>query len=340
MTHPVISLALELIRIPSPSGEEHAVLSFLERLAEERGFVVTRIPVDNPRYRSGRYDLLIAPEHRDTPIVLTTHVDVVPGGPEPRVAEGRLYGRGACDTKGIAAAMFRALGELCDAGHRNTSLLLVVGEETDSDGAKAAAATLSPRAFFINGEPTENRFVRVQRGLCMVEVSCSGISCHSGYPEEGHSAVHDLIAVLADILKEPWPRDPIVGETLVNVGKIEGGKAANVLADKASAVIMVRVATDAASILDRLVQIIAGRGTMHVLTASDPQHLHVPDGAPECNVGYGSDVAHLRPLGVPLMYGPGSILQAHTDNEWVAVDEVIEAVAVYREICEGLAREC
>jgi acetylornithine deacetylase len=336
MSHPVIDLALDLIRIPSPSGEEHGVLSYLEQLAEDRGFVVTKIPVENPRYRAGRYDLLIAPEHRETPIVLTTHVDVVPGGPEPRVSEERLYGRGACDTKGIAAAMFCALGELCVAGHRDTSLLFVVGEETDSDGAKAAAAALTPRSFIINGEPTENRFVRVQRGLCMVELSCSGVSCHSGYPEEGHSAVHDLIAVLADILNEPWPGDPNVGETLVNVGKIAGGKAANVLADAASAVIMVRVATDVVSILERIGQIIAGRATIRVLTASDPQYLHVPAGAPECNVGYGSDVAHLRPLGVPLMYGPGSILQAHTDDEWVMVHELIAAVGVYRDICAGL----
>lgn len=339
MTAPVIDLALNLLNIPSPSGQEHQVQAYLEQLARERGFVVVRIPVDNPRYEPGRYNLLISPDERDTPILLTTHVDVVPGGPQVGVSDGRLYGRGACDTKGIAAAMFCAFVDLCAAGHRDTSLLFVVGEETDSDGAKAAAAALKPRSYFINGEPTENRFVRVQRGVSMIELSCEGVSCHSGYPELGHSAVHDLLPVLADILNEPWPSDPVVGDTLINIGKIEGGKAANILADHASALIMVRIATNSNALLERFYKIVNGRAHMRVLTASDPQHLYVPPGAPECNVGYGSDIAHLRPLGIPLMYGPGSIFQAHTEDEWIEIDDLLAAQQVYRDICVKLAGE-
>lgn len=337
MNAPVIDLALNLLSIPSPSGREHEVLAFLETISRERGFAVSRIPVENPRYESGRYNLLIAPDGRETPILLTTHVDVVPGGPPVAVSEGRLSGRGACDTKGIIAAMFCAFVDLCASGHRDTSLLFVVGEETDSDGAKAAASALTARRYFINGEPTENRFVRVQRGVSMIELSCAGVSCHSGYPEQGHSAVHDLVPVLADILNYPWPSDPVVGDTLVNIGRIEGGKAANMLADHASALIMARIATSADDFLERLSTIVGDRVTMRVLTASDPQHLFVPEGAAECNVGYGSDIAHLRPLGTPLMYGPGSILHAHTDDEWVGIDDLIAAQRVYREICVRLA---
>lgn len=339
MDAPVVDLALNLLNIPSPSGKEHEILAYLERISREHGFFVSRIPVFNPRYESGRYDLLIAPDERDTPILLTTHVDVVPGGPRVLLSEGRLYGRGACDTKGIAAAMFCAFVELCASGHRDTSLLFVVGEETDSDGAKAAASELKPRCYVINGEPTENRFVRVQRGVSMIELSCEGSACHSGYPERGHSAVHDLVPVLADILNEPWPSDPVVGDTLVNIGKIDGGKAANMLADRASALIMARIATNANGFLEQFSALIRGRAQLKVLTASDPQHLYVPEGAPECNVGYGSDIAHLRPLGTPLMYGPGSIFQAHTDDEWVNIDEVVAAQAVYLQICEQLAGE-
>jgi acetylornithine deacetylase len=326
-------LALKLVQIPSATGDEPAVLAYLEDLAKLHCFTAERIPVDQTRY-----NLHIYPTNSQTSLLLTTHIDTVPGGPTAEIRADRLIGRGACDAKGIAAAMFCALVDLVNAGHRDTSLLLVVGEETNSDGAQAASHHLARRRFFINGEPTENQFVRAQRGVVSGTVRCIGHACHSGYPHLGHSATHDLIAILSQLLATSWPSDPLVGETLVNVGTVSGGSAANVLAERAEAALMIRVATRAEEIVRQLGAIVSPRGELLIKSASDPQHLHVPTGEKECVVGYGSDIAHLRPLGTPLMYGPGSISQAHTISEWVSLTELADARTKYRDICLKLSQ--
>ncbi|MBN2360762.1 MAG: M20/M25/M40 family metallo-hydrolase [Deltaproteobacteria bacterium] len=332
MSRPVntAELARSWVAIPSPSGAERAVLAAIEQVAQSCGLSVRRIAVD-----SERYDLLLGSEQPPR-VLLTTHVDTVPGGPPPTLAGGVLGGRGACDAKGIAAAMLGALCDLRDRGTDRVALLLVVGEETTSDGARAAAGAMSPVAYLVNGEPTELRFVSAQRGALAFKLVAQGVACHSGYPELGRSAIHALLDALHRLRLEPWPGDPEIGATLLNVGSVGGGTAPNALADRAWAELMMRPAIAAAAVEGRVRELTGDAIEVEVRTRSDPQRFFVPPGRPAIVVGYSSDVAHLRPLGTPLMVGPGSIHVAHTDREQVSVAELEQARRLYAELCGEL----
>lgn len=326
-------LTLDLVKIPSVSGSEFAVLTALEKLAARHQLTAQRIAVDDRRY-----DLLLGCG-QPARVLLTTHVDTVPGGPPPRLSDGVLHGRGACDAKGIAAAMFGALCDLRDRGEQRVALLLVVGEETSSDGARAAAKALPPVAYFVNGEPTELKFVKAQRGALAFRLAAQGAACHSGYPELGRSAIHALIDALDKLRHEAWPADPEIGPTLLNVGVIGGGSAPNVLAAAAFAEVMMRPATAVAAIEGRVRELVGDQVDIEVRTRSDPQRLLVPAGRDPVVVGYASDVAHLRPLGTPLMVGPGTIHVAHTDREQVALSELEQARRLYSELCRELLHQ-
>ncbi len=326
-TPQLADLALSLVRIPSESGHEAEVARFIESLAVSHGFVCEHILVEE-----NRWNLLIT-TGRYPQTLLTTHIDTVPGGPEPRIENGILWGRGSCDAKGIAAAMFCALCDLRSAGRQDIGLLLVVGEETRSDGAKVAAKKLAPVKRFINGEPTELQFVSGQKGVLKFTLSATGKCAHSGYPELGHSAIHTLLDVLQKLLTEPWPCDPRLGKTLVNVGVIEGGIAANVTAPSAGAQIIMRLAASAEQTEARVRSMLPPNVAMEIDSISHPQVLNVPPGEKSIVVGYGSDVPHLRPLGEPLMYGPGTIHLAHTDHEHVSLTDLETARQKYVKIC-------
>lgn len=325
------AFAHELISIPSPSGAEVEVLQRLESWAAERDLGCRRVAVDERRY-----NLLIGGGAR-IHTLLSTHVDTVPGGSAPVLEGDVLRGRGSCDAKGIAAAMLGALCDLRAAGQAGVAVLLVVGEETSSDGAKAAARALDPVRYIVNGEPTELQLVRAQRGLYAARLSARGQACHSAYPELGHSALHALLDALGRMRAHPWPRDPELGETLVNVGTIGGGSASNVLAEEAWAEIVMRLVGGVDAVAAQVASLIGPEVQVDVHTMSDPQRLFVPAGRPSVVVGFGSDVAHLRPLGMPLMVGPGSIHDAHTEHEQVRLDDLRAARQLYVELVVELA---
>ena len=324
------ALARELMLIPSVSGREQALIRFVDDLARSWGFVTEHIPVDT----QGRSNLLLrqsVPPH----VLLSTHLDVVPGGKAPHDDGTFLYGRGSCDAKGIAAAMLCALHDLKQAAIEHVGLLLVVGEETHSDGAKAAAQQLDPVELLVNGEPTQLRFVRAQRGALAFDLSARGESCHSGYPELGHSALHTLLDVLQKIRDFKWPDDPVLGQSLVNIGFIAGGRAANVLADQAQAQVMMRLARPLDEIKTLLAALIPQDVDMQIRTESDPQFLWLPEGQQDCVAGFASDIAHLRPIARKMaMIGPGRIHDAHSEHECVAIADLDKARRLYFDLCQ------
>jgi acetylornithine deacetylase len=307
--------------IPSPTGDEDGILLRVEDDLRESGWDPRRIPVDG-----SRFDLLAGPPTGR--LVFTTHLDVVPPHIPPRRDGGVLRGRGVVDAKGIAVSLLAAASRLRDAGE-SVSLLYVVGEETDSDGARAAVSAGLCYDYVMNGEPTGNVFASYQKGTLRVAVRTSGVSCHSGYPEHGVSAIDRLIDVLNDVRQEPWPSSPPRGSTTVNIGSIEGGVADNVLAPEACARLMFRTTGPCDDVLDELTHVVRGRAVIEPGKASNPLELYVPPGYPNAPVAFGSDLPYLRAIGVPMMLGPGSILSAHGDNEQVTVTELKEAVDLY-----------
>jgi len=318
-----------LMSIPSLSGSEGKVGEFLETHLASLGYNVERQNVTHDRFNV----IAFAGEPH---VMLCTHIDTVP--PVLPIGEDNdyLYGRGACDTKGIIAAMLEAGDRLRRDGVTNFGYLFVVAEETDSTGAKAANTLKWDTKYTIVGEPTENYLARAQKGSMMANLTVRGRAAHSGYPEQGISAIDNLLKVLADVQNEDWGNDPVLGKGMVNIGFLQGGERANIVAAHATASIMIRIVTPHVQVEEKMRKIAANRATMDVLSASDPQVLHVVDGFPTTVVSFGSDVPHLENLGKRLLVGPGSILDAHGVDEKISKKELMEGVDLYERLVRQL----
>lgn len=323
----VTKLTLELCQIPSTTGQEHAVTNYVANLLKQKGYEIKLQEVSHLRHN------LLATRPGVTPkILLTTHLDTVPPHIPPTLESGILRGRGVCDAKGIMAAMICAAQNLPEVG-----LLFLVGEETNSDGAKAAAQGFAPPvSYFINGEPTDLKVASAMKGALAFELSTSGKTGHSAYPETGHSAIHQLIHDLHTLLHHPWPDSPQFGLTTLNIGKIEGGRAANVIADHALATCVMRTTVDYKILQKEIASLLTKNTEMRVLTASSPVLFEPVAGFETCVVRFGSDVPHLKSIGTPILLGPGSILDAHTAHEQISVSDLEKAVSTYEKLCQQL----
>jgi acetylornithine deacetylase len=323
-------LTKQLMSIPSVSGAEGKVGEFLESHLGSLGYRVERQNVTQDRFN------VIAFAGDDPHVMLCTHIDTVPPVLPIREDDDYLYGRGACDTKGIIAAMLEAGARLRHDGKTNFGYLFVVAEETDSSGAKAANTLKWNTKYTIVGEPTENQLARAQKGSMMANLTVKGRAAHSGYPERGISAIDNLLKVLADVQNEDWGNDAVLGKGTVNIGYLQGGERANIVAAHATASIMIRLVTPRVEVEEKIRKIAANRATMEVLSASDPQILHVVDGFPTTVVSFGSDVPHLENLGKRLLVGPGSILDAHSADEKISKRELMEGVDLYERLVRQL----
>jgi acetylornithine deacetylase len=325
----VVELATELLAIPSLSGHEHAVTDFVHDVLAARGWDVRTQPVS-----SGRVNLWAT--HGQGQVTLSTHLDTVPAFFPPRRENGKLYGRGACDAKGILAAMLCAADGLAKDGEKRIDLLFVVGEEARSDGARAAARLPATSRWLVNGEPTESKLVSASKGSLRLILRTEGQEAHSAYPERGRSAVHAMIALLAELRALRLPSDPVLGDTTLNIGTIHGGTAANVLAGACEVEIMIRLVDDAEDVKKEIARLAGGRAEIEWGSYIPTQKYHVIEGFPTTTVAYTSDVPILARWGTPLMYGPGSIHHAHTEAEHVSIEELRSAVDAYARIARTL----
>ncbi|HEX9564259.1 MAG TPA: M20/M25/M40 family metallo-hydrolase [Gemmatimonadaceae bacterium] len=324
---PVTSIARELMAIDSTTGLEGAVIDAMERLLAGRGWPVFRIPVAPAR------ECLLARSEPDPDVTFSTHLDTVPPFIAPMLSGDRLSGRGACDAKGIAAAMVEAAGILRDRGER-VALLFVVGEETTHDGARAANQWIAdnlparPRVL-VNGEPTESTLALGTKGAIRAIVRTVGRAAHSAYPELGHSAIASLVSLLAELDHLVLPEDPVLGKTTINIGSISGGVADNVIAPHAEARLMARLVTPADEVWAILHQWAAGRATLERGVSVPLVRLAAVDGFATSVAAYATDLPALTNWGTPYLFGPGSVHVAHTDDEYVSLSELDRAVESY-----------
>ena len=318
-------LCTDMMKIPSVTGTEGAMGDFLARLLEEKGY-----PVRTQEVEPGRRNILAGADGAE--VILCTHIDTVPPVLEVREDATALYGRGACDTKGIIAAMLAAGDRLRAAGTTGFGYLFLVGEETGGDGAKAANTLEWKSKYVVVGEPTDNQMARAQKGTLMAELKVTGKAAHSGYPDAGHSAIHALVGVMSDLITADWGTDPVLGTATCNVGVIAGGEKPNILAAEARAGVMLRTITAPGESIARLESVVAGRAEVTVQAAAAPQFMFTLDGFPDAVVSFGSDVPYLGNLGRPLLIGPGSILDAHTAGEKILKKDLMEGVDLYEQI--------
>jgi acetylornithine deacetylase len=330
----LFELTRALVDIESTTNHEKQVgdylFAHLSALAAQHNGQIERIPVESNR------DNVFA--CWGEPIVtFSTHMDTVPPFFASHEDNEFIWGRGSCDAKGIIATMIAAAEKLLAAGTRNFGLLFVVGEERNSAGAKAAAASSRGSRFLINGEPTENRLALGCKGALRYEITARGKLAHSAYPELGHSAIHTLLDVLRDVRQIPLPEDALLGHSTLNIGTIAGGRAPNVVADHAEAEIMFRTVGNPAEIRKAVSAATAGRAEAREVLHTPAVQLAKFDGLPTTIVAFTTDIPMFNGAwGEPFLVGPGSIHVAHTAEERVFKKELSEAVDIYERMASQL----
>lgn len=270
-------------------------------------------------------------------VTLSTHQDTVPPFIPSSEDEEFIWGRGACDVKGLLAAMLVAAEELLEEGVRDFALLFVVGEERNSVGAFHAARCGRGSRYLINGEPTENKLALGSKGALRYELYAEGRMAHSAYPELGESAIEKLLDVLEALRRLELPRDELLGPSTLNIGTIAGGRAPNIVPDFAKAEVMIRLVSDAEPVRELVRRAAAGRVRVEEVLAVPAVRLGALDGFETTVVAYTTDIpAFGGAWGQPFLIGPGSIHLAHTAEERVPKRELVEAVGIYKTMVKRL----
>lgn len=334
-----IELTRRLVDVESITGNEYPISVVLEELlrdlAARFGGAVERIEVE-PR-RDNLYCCFGEPW-----VTLSTHMDTVPPFFPSREDEQFIWGRGACDVKGIIAAMLCAGELLLTAGIRNFAFLFVVGEERNSLGAYFAGR--NPRGqhrFLINGEPTENRLALGSKGALRLELDAAGKMAHSAYPELGDSAIFKLLDALERLRRIPLPLSPILGPSTLNIGLISGGRAPNVIPDAAKAELLIRLVDDADSTVAAIREACLGLVEVREVLRIPAVLLGALDGFDTMVASYTTDIpAFQGAWGQPFLLGPGTIHVAHTSEERIPKDQLLDAVEIYQKMVRTLFERC
>ncbi|HEX5414181.1 MAG TPA: M20 family metallopeptidase [Chloroflexota bacterium] len=372
----VVALLSDLVAIPSvnplhgdettaPYGEA-ALGAFVASYARGLGLTAESQPA-----LPGRANILVRLPGASTlpPLLLECHLDTVPGWDgepnpfHPRVADGRLYGRGACDVKGTLAAMLLALRQIVRAGEtpfRGVVLAATVDEEHRARGVHALATSGERFGAAIVGEPTELAIVVAHKGCIRWRLTTRGRSVHSSKAELGQNAVEDMIDILADVRRDLLPRlaerrHPSLGPPTLTIGTCHGGDAVNVVPDLCVVEIDRRmVPGETAEEVDAELRAAVDRACRQVprtrieisapFVAESPvetppdaaivreltraiQRQGIP--ARQLAVPYGTDASALQAVGVPsVVFGPGTIDVAHTREESVEVSQVVQAAEI------------
>ena len=327
-------LTRALIDIDSVTPHEEAVgvylADYLAPLAARTGGRVERIKVEEHRYN------VLATW--DAPVVtFSTHIDTVPPFFPAREDDEFIWGRGACDTKGIIAAMIFAVEGLVQEGERRVALLFVVGEERNSAGAFAAAKDPRGSKYLVNGEPTESKLVVGSKGALRFEMIAGGRMAHSAYPHLGESAIEKLLDALERVRRIPLPHDALLGASTLNIGTIQGGRAPNVIPDEARAEIFVRLVDDGESTRRALIEAAGESAEAKEILCIPAVHMTPLAGFETSVAAFTTDIpAFDGSWGTPSLFGPGSIHVAHTDQERISKSELTAAIGAYQKMARQL----
>lgn len=327
----VVSFTRQLVDIESITGNEARVADFLHGELCQLGYQAHKMQVEGDRVNV----YATSPGNPHPAVVFSTHMDTVPPFIPSSEKDGRVYGRGSCDAKGIIAAQVAAAEKLRASG-THVGLLFLVGEERDSLGAKVANQQAPGSKFLVNGEPTENRVAVASKGSLRAQVTAHGRMAHSAYPELGESAIDKLLDALNKLRAMKLPATEGIGPCTLNIGVIEGGRAPNVIPDKARAQLLYRLVGPADELRREIVQTVGSLAQVDFTLEIPFVRLRTLDGVPEMVVAFTTDIPALNKWGEPLLLGPGSIHVAHTEGEYVEQKQLMEAVDLYCSIAKRL----
>jgi acetylornithine deacetylase len=341
------ALTRQLVDIESITGNEAAVGEFLYRELCRLGYQTKKMPVEGERVNV----YATSPEQPRPAVVFSTHMDTVPPFIPSSEDATRIYGRGACDAKGILAAQVAAAERLRQKGI-HVGLLFVVGEERDSLGAEVANEHAANGyaedeqlanqpawgcKYLVNGEPTENHIALASKGTLRVEVTASGRMAHSAYPELGESAIDKLIEALTRLRAMPLPSDPEVGPCTLNIGLIEGGRAPNVIPDYAHADLLYRLVGPSQDLRRQILETAGDQVKVEFPLELPFLRLRTVAGLPTMIAAFTTDIPRLTNWGEPLLIGPGSIHVAHTEGEFIDKQQLADAIDLYCAIAKRLS---
>lgn len=326
--HP-FELTRRLIEIESTTENEGEVAFFLEKYLEGLGWDVSL-----QEAAPGRFNVTALAGRPE--LVLTTHLDTVPPYIPFREDDSYIYGRGACDAKGIIAAQIEAAENLRETGEKAVGLLFVVGEERNSAGAIAANRVAPGSLYCIDGEPTENRLAVGSKGSLRAEIITRGKAAHSAYPALGDSAILRLLDILDEIRRMELPSDSLLGPTTCNIGILEGGTKANIIPDFARAEVMYRSVEPIARLRERLERLVGGRAELGYPFEVPPVLMNVVEGFETTVVAFTTDIPFLTNWGKPYLLGPGSIADAHSATERISKQQLLEGVDAYVRLARTL----
>ncbi|KAK0625436.1 hypothetical protein B0T17DRAFT_492601, partial [Bombardia bombarda] len=366
--HTLLSLHKSLVDTPSITGTEGATGSFLVEYLTSRNYIAQLQflpPHANTPPGAERFNVVAWPSpasRNPSPRVLvTSHIDVVPphipyhiNSSDSTIDTADAYtligGRGSVDAKASVAAQIVAVESLLSSeaiAPEDVMLLFVVGEEKSGDGMLHFSSSLSkldppPRfAAAVFGEPTENKLACGHKGISVGRVKAKGKAGHSGYPWLGKSATEVLMRAVVKVLDTDLGSSERYGNTTVNVGTIAGGVAANVIPKEAEALLAVRIAvgneTTGSDIVRDAIQKVLDETDGEALSLEWPGGGYGPiecdcdvDGFETMVANYGTDLPHLKGDHVSYLYGPGTILVAHGDDEALQVRDLETAVEGYK----------
>lgn len=326
-----IALTRQLVDIESITGKEGRVGDFLYRELCRLGYRAEKIFVEGERCNV----FAVSPQEPRPAVVFSTHMDTVPPFIPSSEDAARVYGRGSCDAKGIIAAQIAAAERLRQEG-TFAGLLFLVGEEQDSLGAKVANQQSRGCKFLVNGEPTENRMAVACKGTLRVEIIAKGRMAHSAYPELGESAIDKLVEALNRLRAMKLPSVPEIGPCTLNIGMIEGGRAPNVIPDRARAQLLYRLVGPSEELRPRIEQSVSGLAKAEFVLEIPFVRLRTLDSLPSMVAAFTTDIPWLSNWGQPLLVGPGSIHVAHTEGEYVEKKQLSDAVDLYCAIARRL----
>ena len=327
-----VALTRKLVDIESITGNEAKVGHVLAEELSRLGYQVQTMPVEGDRFNV----IATAPEKPQPEIVFSTHMDTVPPFIPSSEDGTRVYGRGSCDAKGIIAIQIAAAERLRQEGV-HVGMLFVVGEERDSTGAKVANDQPIGAKFLVNGEPTENHLALASKGTLRVELVASGRMAHSAYPELGESAIDKLLVALTRLRAMPLPKTEGIGPCTFNIGLIEGGRAPNVIPDRAEAHLLYRLVGPTEDLRRQIVETVGDLAKVDFYLEIPFMRFRAVDGLPTMVAAFTTDIPALTNWGEPLLIGPGSIHVAHTDGEYVEKKQLADAVELYCRIARQLA---
>ena len=324
----------ELLNFDSTSGKEWEVAEWLVRTLPDMFPPSHRPDIRADEVGDGTINLLFT--WGEPKIVFCSHLDTVPPYIAPTVIPGptgnleEVRGRGACDAKGQVFSMITACQKLAEEGCTNYGLLLLAGEETGSWGAKAFAKTGFKADYLVVGEPTDNCMVSASKGTKSYDLKFTGEAFHSGYPDQGGSAVDLFLEFMNKLNAQDFGIDPVLGATTWNVGLLKSDNPQNILSPELTCRLYFRTT----SVSDKAVQEWMEKAQNERLAITPrggdtPAKYWTVDALPSKWVAFGSDAPHLTNFKHKAICGPGSIAVAHRDDEFVLTADLEKAVEQY-----------